>query len=210
MTDHTWDQGPDETDPQYRAFIAYRDLPVWQRSLNASTAVELGHPPDFDPEAASPTVRRKFTAARRVRARWSADNGWVARTFDWEQHEAKRRLLKRRDAIAEMVERHAQEGRVLQEAALSAVAAHAGQDGASVPAWLDSGHTIIRAFVEGCRIERAAYGVDQLVDTDADLAPVEDHAAAARNVFESGDAGVVKAQAALLRAARRAERAGAS
>jgi hypothetical protein len=77
-----WDRLPSETDPAWRAFEAYRDLPPSDRSIAAAvkaTGVKPGNNRNYE--------------------RWSSRHDWVSRARAWDtrvDQEVQRRLMKER------------------------------------------------------------------------------------------------------------------
>jgi hypothetical protein len=212
-----WEPLVDESDDQYQAFVAYRDLPRLDRSLRNSTAAELGFTVPWDPGSVSAAARRKHGARLRARERWSSANSWVMRVRAWDDEQARLRLARRADAVDEMIERHADLGRLMQQSALEAIdavnRANAGelvvtdQRGNPIrPARFlaASDHAIIRAMVEGCRIERAAYGIEGLTAGNAE--PVGDDKVAPQRELMLSSPKMVAHATELLREQKRLDR----
>lgn len=95
-----WDRRPTETDPAWKAFQTYRDLPPGERSItNAVKAVGAK------------------TGKGRVFERWSSEHDWVTRATAWDTHldqAVQARILKER---GDMAARQVRLGRGLQDKA---------------------------------------------------------------------------------------------
>lgn len=214
-----FEQLTDETDRAFQAFVAYRELPPASRSIRNSVSVEMGRGPEWDPLAATEKQRAKHAALKRTREEWSSANLWVERARAWDVQQAALRVARRADAVDEMIERHAEIGRILQGEALEAIerlrnegAVPVDRDGqakgtAITRGFLGNAREVIRALDTGCRIERAAYGIMEQPDDDPAVEQIP--AIPARKLFESSPA-VAAAMANVLVANRAAERAAAA
>lgn len=196
-----WEQITGETADQYRAFCHYRELPSTRRSIRNAVASEMGLNVPWAPQTVKASVRREHGVKLRVRERFSGEFGWVTRALAYDEHILRVRVQDRELQVRDMIDRHAQLGQFLQGKALEAVQAIEGVGRTFLLDHVDRG--VVHAFELGCRIERAAYGVDSFVADD--LPASVDRAAPVRELFLSSPA-VAAASAQLLVAQRRAAR----
>jgi hypothetical protein len=216
----SWHQFDDESADAYRAWLAYRDLLPAHRSIRNSVAIELGLPAPWDPVSATAAQRKKHASKKRQREKWSSEFGWPTRALQWDEHEAALRVEKRRVAVDEMIGRHAEVGQFLLSRALMAVerietareqaeqAAAAAGKPVQVLGFLRSDQAVLRAFELGCRIERAAYGLDTVTADEVPVSTVDRTASPRELMLASPKVASLAAQ--LLRAESQAEREAAA
>lgn len=129
MPKKIYDRQAGESDKAFEAFAVYRDMGA-ARSVDA--------------------VSQKLSKSRSLIARWSSDFNWVERVSaydDFVDTQARKQL--ERDAIkrkADMLKRHALQGKVLQQKAVNYLDRHG----------IDKGADAINAIVKGIEIERKA------------------------------------------------------
>jgi hypothetical protein len=186
---YPWERRDGETETQYRAFIAYRDLGP-KRTLRAAACEHYGiAPADFDPKSGK----------MRTFERWSGANQWVIRAEafdDWSQALADQDNAA---AIIAMKTRHAR----IAEAAQSKVVEAIQKIDPSKMNLLQ----IVQVFDIAVRNERLARGVpasvDAIVGAEADQGrsePISDEALMAKikawrasrdpeNTIEAGEPG---------------------
>tara|TARA_Y100000310_G_C20564948_1_gene754997 strand:- start:134 stop:658 length:525 start_codon:yes stop_codon:yes gene_type:complete len=70
----SWERWDGETQSAYRAFCIYRSMPPSERTLKAAYALYSGKPKDW-----AGNTPGYFTA-------WSAENGWVYRSGEYDEH----------------------------------------------------------------------------------------------------------------------------
>jgi len=101
--DLLWEKRPEESPKAFSAFMSYRNLEPWQRSLKRAVITQFGHWTN--------TKQRQFQL-------WSAKFSWVVRASAWDEEKARTGDAKVLKEIEEMRTRHLQIAKAMQQKAI--------------------------------------------------------------------------------------------
>ena len=132
-----WEQAPDETDAAFRAFVAYRDMGRKRTLRLAADEVYAEHSGTDETH-------------RRLVAKWSSPNRWVARCGEYDAFNDFTRWRERQDDIRLMERRHANTAVMLQKVALERLEL--------LPASSMGARDVVSFLKEGVMMERLARG----------------------------------------------------
>uniref|UniRef100_A0A7C2ZYB4 Uncharacterized protein n=2 Tax=Thermorudis TaxID=1649508 RepID=A0A7C2ZYB4_9BACT len=141
-----WERLPGEPAKAYHAFTIYRDLSPKERSLRRVAEV-LGYGRSKDKKG-----RLKVPATIE---KWSRRYRWVDRALAWDDEQDRLRREAQREAVEEMLRRHAQEAVALQTKALQRLRE-------LDPSELSPGD-VLRYFIEAAKLERISRGEPETI-----------------------------------------------
>ncbi|HYG67586.1 MAG TPA: hypothetical protein VD838_08005 [Anaeromyxobacteraceae bacterium] len=144
-----WELQPGETAQQFVGFVAYRDLLPQDRSIDKAYEVATG---------------RKLPRGERAPGyfgRWSSKNGWPERAAAWDGHVDEQRRRWREEAEKEEVQEMARR-QIGLATALQTLGANVLNVLRTSPEKI-SPHAMIRAIVEGSKLERLNRGEPETI-----------------------------------------------
>lgn len=142
-----WERQPRESEEAFYAFTLYRDMSPRKRSLRRVADLIDGH------EGVTREPRRRHVPGRIKR--WAERFAWVERALAWDEEQDRLRREAQREAVEEMLRRHAQEAVALQTKALQRLRE-------LDPSEL-SPRDVLAFFVEAAKLERISRGEPETI-----------------------------------------------
>ena len=143
-----WERQPGESEEAYYAFTLYRDMPPRERSMRKVADLFYGRKPASGRRRSIPgTIRR-----------WADRFAWVERVLAWDEEQDRIKREAAREAVEEMLRRHAQEAVALQTKALQRLK---NMDPAEL-----SPRDVLAFFVEAAKLERISRGEPETISEE--------------------------------------------
>jgi hypothetical protein len=158
-----WEKDPAESGKAWLGFRCYRDLKPEDRTVERAWAEYQKASRGLEPGREAGYVAGSFN-------RWAVKHGWADRAEQWDRE--KDRLNRQaetdaeREAIKAMKTRHIGQAIALQTVAANVLRARLEQEEKAIRAGAAPSmtyHAMIRAFVEGTKIERLARGEPETI-----------------------------------------------